>query len=463
MTLAAVAAVGGALLVAGLAVIIFSAKSDQRQLDRELTRLARQVDRRSGPVFDPPAGQPPRPNDRGTREQRLQDGRGGRPRGPLEPGADRFTRVVLASGETFSGGAAVPQNFPLTTAGEIVTVKVDGNDWRTLTQQLPDASRLQVAARLTTIQDRAQRLRIVVVAALLGALLATALLTRSLARLALEPLRGLAGTAAQVAATADLSVRVPTGDGPEEVDELADDLNAMLNRLQRSASEREAALSSARRFAADAGHELRNPLTSLRANIALIERSGAFSDPDVRAAVTASASDSARLVALVDQLQQLARGEAGAPALKEPVDIGELADTALVALVDRFPEITAELHAPESGPVIDAEPESLRMLLDNLLVNAAIHGRPGGRVELSVEALPSGGSRIQVDDDGEGIPADQREAVLERFVRGEGSRGAGTGLGLAIAAAQTARYEGTLTLADSALGGLQVTADFPPR
>ncbi len=103
------------------------------------------------------------------------------------------------------------------------------------------------------------------------------------------------------------------------------------------------------------------------------------------AAVTACAGDSARLVALVDQLQQLARGEAGPPASSEQVDLSELADTAVVALAARFPGVTASLRAPQSGPVVNAEAESLRMMLDNLLDNAALHGRPDGTVEVVIE------------------------------------------------------------------------------
>jgi two-component system, OmpR family, sensor histidine kinase PrrB len=461
VTLAAVAAVGGALLVAGLAVIIFTARSDQAQLDRDLTRLSRQVDRRAGPVFSPPDQRGGRPDGPPGEGRGMRSGRQPRENGPLEPSGDRFTRVVLANGQSYSGGATVPANFPLTTAGEIVTVSAGGEDWRTLVTDLRDGDRLQVAARLSGIQDSAKRLRIVVLAALLGALLATALVTRSLARLALGPLRRLATTADQVAATADLAVRVPVGEGPEEIDELAADINAMLSRLQRSAGEREAALASARRFAADAGHELRNPLTSLRANLSLIERSGNLGDEDVRAAVSACAGDSARLVALVDQLQQLARGEAGPPATSEQVDLSELADTAVVALAARFPDVTTRLRAPESGPLVKAEAESLRMLLDNLLDNAALHGRPDGNIEVVIELTTNGDAVIEVNDDGPGIAEDQRARVLERFVRGEGARGAGTGLGLAIAAAQAARYGGSLTLGASPLGGLQVRVAIP--
>ena len=352
----------------------------------------------------------------------IRPGRQPRPNGPLEPGGDRFTRVVLANGQSYSGGAAVPANFPLTTAGELVTVSAGGEDWRTLLTDLRDGDRLQVAARLSGIQDSAKRLRIVVIAALLGALLATALITRSLAKLALGPLRRLATTADQVAATADLSVRVPVGEGPEEIDELATDINAMLSRL---------------------------------------ERSGNLGDADVRAAVSACAGDSARLVALVDQLQQLARGEAGPPASSEQVDLSELADTAVVALAARFPGVTASLRAPQSGPVVNAEAESLRMMLDNLLDNAALHGRPDGTVEVVIEKATGGEAVIEVNDDGPGIAEDQRARVLERFVRGEGARGAGTGLGLAIAAAQAARYGGNLTLGTSPLGGLQVRVAIP--
>ena len=158
VTLAAVAAVGGALLVAGLAVVIFTARSDQARLDRDLTQLSRQVDRRAGPVFSPPDQPPPvagmqgggrgGPNGRkGDAPSGIRPGRQPRQNGPLEPGGDRFTRVVLANGQSYSGGAAVPSKFPLTTAGEIVTVSAGGEDWRTLVTDLRDGDRLQVAAQ----------------------------------------------------------------------------------------------------------------------------------------------------------------------------------------------------------------------------------------------------------------------------------------------------------------------------
>ncbi|MBX7112621.1 MAG: HAMP domain-containing histidine kinase, partial [Dehalococcoidia bacterium] len=278
--------------------------------------------------------------------------------------------------------------------------------------------------------------------------IATALLTRSLTRLALGPLDRLRDTAAELAETADLSVRVPAGEGPEEVDALAGDMNAMLERLETTADGREAALASARRFAADAGHELRTPLTSLHANLAT-------------GATDAAERDAERLTALVDQLQQLARGEAGPPAHTEDVDLGELADSAVLTARQRHPELTATLDAPDRGPTLRGEAASLRMLLDNLLENAARHGRPGGTVAVTVTPLDGRGAELLVDDDGPGIPADERERVLERFARGTGARGSGTGLGLSIAAAQAARHAGHLTLEDAPLGGLRVRVVLP--
>lgn len=440
VTLAAVAAVGGALLVASIAVVVISARADRGALDRELRDLA---GRAAGPAgrIGPPAGV--LPTDRRGRDGDA-DGRG-----PLGPGDERFTRLVFPSGVVAAGGAAIPDDFPLPEAtDDPVTVTVEGRSWRTIVRPLPDGARLQVAARLEPLEDRERRLRLVVLAALVGALLATAFVTRALARLALAPLERLRRTAGDVAETADLSRRVPAGEGPEEVDALAGDLNAMLARLQETADGREAALSSARRFAADAGHELRTPLTSLETNLAT-------------GSVDAARRDADRLTALVEQLQALARGEAGPPARAEDVDIGELADRVVLGAAARHPALQVRLEAPAEGPVVRGEAESLRMLLDNLVENAALHGRPAGTVVVTATPLPGGGAEVLVDDDGHGIPRAERERVLERFARGDGASGPGTGLGLSIAAAQAARHGGALRLEDGPLGGLRVRVTLP--
>ena len=97
------------------------------------------------------------------------------------------------------------------------------------------------------------------------------------------------------------------------------------------------------------------------------------------------------------------------------------------------------------------------MLLDNLLENAAIHGRPAGRIVTTITAA----GELTVDDDGDGIPLAERTTVLERFARGSTAHGPGTGLGLAIAAAQATRHGGSLTLLDAPAGGLRARVVFP--
>ncbi len=435
VTLAAVGAVGGALAVAGIAVVLVAGQADRSALDRDLQQLVVRLGRPAARLTDElPAGR--MPPAFGERDRT-------RP-GPLDPGADRFARVILPAGTFTAGGAAVPNGFPVPVAdGQARTVRAGGERWRTIVRALGGGERLQVAARLEPLESRQARLRLVVLAALAGALVATALATRSLARLALRPLARLRGAAGAVAETADLAVRVPEGEGPEEVDALAGDLNAMLGRLQEAAQGRETALRSARRFAADAGHELRTPLTSLRANL-------------TTGSIDAATRDATRLTALVEQLQALARGEAGPPPSSEDVDLGELADAALAALRARHPGIDARLEAPQRGPFVPGEAESLRILIDNLLENAARHGRPDGTIVVTARPGDGGGTVLLVDDDGPGVPVAERGRVLERFARGDGAHGEGTGLGLAIARVQAARHRGGLTLGDSPLGGLRV-------
>lgn len=416
VTLVAVLAVGAGLGVAGAAVVIASERADRDALDEDLTSLAGRLEHSAERAY-------------GGHDYGGASGGSERPaRPPLDPGGDRFAQLTWPGGGR-SAGLDVPAGFPDAPDGRVVTVEARGERWRTTARTLDNGARLQVAARLEPLESRAARLRRIVVAALLASLAATALATRAVVRLVLRPLRELRGAAGQVASTADLGVRVPRRDGPDEVDALAGDFNAMLTRLERAAGEREAALASARRFAADAGHELRTPLTSLRANLGSLERAGL--DDDARAAIRACQDDGRRLATLVEQLQALARGEAGPPRATESVDLGELADSALASLRVRHPQVSADLEAPDSGPTLTGDADGLRTLVDNLLENAAVHAGPDSRVLVRLADHDGAGAELVVDDDGPGVPAAERDRVLQRFARGDGTNGPGTGLGLA--------------------------------
>ncbi len=157
-----------------------------------------------------------------------------------------------------------------------------------------------------------------------------------------------------------------------------------------------------------------------------------------------------RLVELLDGLQALARGDAAAP--REPVELIEVVQAALSDAADRHPGIDFECHA--EAVTIDGWQPGLRSLVDNLLENAARHG--GDRVRLSLSA-----GELTVEDDGPGIPADQRDRIFEPFARGDHEDRPGSGLGLAIVAQQASLHGATVTAGDSErLGGARFSVRF---
>ncbi|MEA2168320.1 MAG: two-component system, OmpR family, sensor histidine kinase PrrB, partial [Solirubrobacteraceae bacterium] len=181
-------------------------------------------------------------------------------------------------------------------------------------------------------------------------------------------------------------------------------------------------------------------------------------DPDGRTvALDAAATASDRMNRLVDGLQGLARGEAGLAGQTE-VDLGEVAEGAVLAARARHPALTIDLDAPASGPMLRGDSDGLARVLDNLVENAAVHGRTGGHVRVTVTP-----DTVTVEDDGPGIPPGDRARVLERFARGADTPAPGSGLGLAIVAAEAARHDGTLTLDDSPLGGLRATVKLSQK
>jgi two-component system sensor histidine kinase PrrB len=288
----------------------------------------------------------------------------------------------------------------------------------------------------------------------LGLVGATGLL---LGGLALRPLVRLQTAAERVASTRDLATRLPHGNGPEEVDALAGSLNAMLERLQRSTAQTEAALEASRRFAADAGHELRTPLTSMRANLDVLARSSNLSAGEQRI-MTDVAREQHRLLALLDGLQRLARGDAADAVPRERLDLADIVDAAVTNAASRHPSATMTFQGPEEAP-IQGWSDGLRLLVDNLLDNAVRHTGPQVHVVVTL-AIAGRVARLVVDDDGPGIPVDERQQAFQRFARGRAARGQGSGLGLALVAQQAAVHGGRAVIDTSPQGGTRVVVEL---
>jgi len=291
----------------------------------------------------------------------------------------------------------------------------------------------------------------------LGVLVLVGAAGLALGGVALRPLAALRAAAERVASTRDLATRLPQGSGPEEVDSLAGSLNAMLARLQRSTAQTEATLTASRQFTADAGHELRTPLTSMRANLDVLARSPNLSADEQRI-MADIAREQGRLLALLDGLQRLARGDAAEAMPRERLDLADIVDAAVTNATTRHPDAALSFDGPADVPV-DGWSDGLRLLVDNLIDNAVYHSRPDVRVAVALTA--SGDSaQLVVDDDGPGVPEAERRRVFERFVRGTGTVTPGSGLGLALVAQQAAVHGGRAVIGTSPLGGARVVVDI---
>jgi two-component system, OmpR family, sensor kinase len=290
------------------------------------------------------------------------------------------------------------------------------------------------------------------VLALAGALFASYLIGVRVSR----PLRRMAAVAARVDA-GDLHPRIhDVGAQGDEVKVLADAFNHMLDRLTE-------AFAGQRAFVADASHELRTPLTVIRGQVEVLASQGNPSAAEVRRVEHLVQAEIARISRLVDDLLLLAKTEQTEFLRAEPIDITsylpELWDGMSLLARRRF----------ELGPVppgiLLADPDRLAQALRNLVGNAIDHTADGeGLVRMRVERAPGERIRFIVEDDGPGIPADERELVFHRFHRTDAGRSrasGGTGLGLAIVQAIADSHGGTVKATESPEAGARIELELP--
>ncbi|HSV64711.1 MAG TPA: ATP-binding protein [Mycobacteriales bacterium] len=273
---------------------------------------------------------------------------------------------------------------------------------------------------------------------------------------ALRPVERLRRDAAELGAH-DPAGRLTEPATQDELAALARTFNALLDRLHRS-------LARQRDLVADAGHELRTPLSVLRVELELADRPGR-GRAELAEAVRHARAEVERLSRLADDLLFLARAD-GAALLVQPRRTelaGVLAEAASGSRAVAG-QVTIVVGAP-AGLVADVDPRALRRALDNLLSNAIRATAPAGRVSLWAAATGSG-VVVTVEDSGPGFPPAFLPYAFERFRRAEPSRSAtdgGSGLGLAIVAEIAAAHGGTATATNRAEGGARVEIRLPAR
>jgi signal transduction histidine kinase len=243
---------------------------------------------------------------------------------------------------------------------------------------------------------------------------------------------------------------------PLEISPLVDELNRLLARLN-------AAFAAQRDFVADAAHELRSPLTSLRLQLQLLDRAAdEQAERDARRMLGAGVE---RAIHLVEQLLTLARSDPQEPGPElqtldlEPIAVQALSDAHALALARNM---DLSLHAAPAL-LVRGDGEALRILVRNLVDNALRYTPPGGSVRVSGERSAHG-VLLEILDSGPGIAAAERERVFDRFYR-LSAQETGSGLGLAIVKAIAERHGATIELQSAApgapLGGLRVRVRFP--
>ena len=312
---------------------------------------------------------------------------------------------------------------------------------------------VQLARPLQSVDRILSNLRLILALLLAGGIALAAALGRLAARRVLAPLGEVAQAAQHIGETEDLTGRIQIR-ADDEVGQLATRFNSMLDRLESSRAALDESVRAQRQLVADASHELRTPVTSLRTNIEVLLAGGELEPEDRRRLLSDVVEQSEELSALVGDLIELARGDQP-PGPAEDVRLDRVVSESLARARRNSPEI--EFVDRLEPVIVDGSPERLGRAVNNLLDNAALHSPPGGRVEVTVDA-----DGVVVRDHGSGVAEDDLPYVFDRFFRGTNSRGRqGTGLGLAIVRQVTEQHGGHVAAANARGGGATFTLQLP--
>ncbi|MCO8275175.1 HAMP domain-containing histidine kinase [Actinoplanes sp. TRM 88003] len=375
-----------------------------------------------------------------TAEQRAEAilQRGERP----APDDDLLWQITSADGTVERSGVALPDR-----ASDDVRLP-DSDDQYLVVVDSEGGSRVSVAVPVDDVDESTEALVTPLAVGLPLLVLLVGGVTWVVASRALAPVERIRREVEEI--TGDrLDRRVPEPASRDEIGRLARTMNQMLVRLQDSRDRQRA-------FVADASHELRSPVASIR-QVAEVAQTHPGALPDGELAETVLA-ESARLQRLVDQLLLLTRADdGGGDRARQDVDLDDLA----LAEGRRIGRTGIAVDTKDVGPGrVRGDASALAQVVRNLTDNAARHAV--GAVAVGVRES-AGRVELTVDDDGPGIPDDQRERVFDRFVRLDEARArdaGGSGLGLAIVREIVTAHGGTVAVTRSKLGGARFTVRF---
>ena len=433
-------------------------------------------------------------SDEGARAVQQSGGRVPRPGGPVVPGGPKgpgFGGSGIAEGtlqyvsEDGQAAGAVVSNFSVTYLNEpaleiLAHVPTDGAPHTVhlkelgtfrVTSQVVDDKTVLVGVQMDSIDDVVLMLVAVEVGLSLVVAIAAGFAGRAWVRRELRPLGVVRAAAADIARrdladdTEELTrVGEEATSGPVEVADVAGALNSMIDAVEDGMERRARSEAKLRQFVADASHELRTPLASVQGYAQLARRD--IDEASRTQALERITSEGARMASLVEEMLTLARLDGDRALKRDNVDVIPLILDALSDAHVVAPDHVWELGEAADAPVIGDE-AALRQILTNLLANARVHTPAGTRVTVSLTRATQGTESdkgapassmvtLRVADDGPGIPANIRDRVFDRFVRGDSSRtrdGRGSsGLGMSIVESLARAMGGSARLVDSEKG-----------
>uniref|UniRef100_A0AAU2A1Q1 histidine kinase n=1 Tax=Streptomyces sp. NBC_00093 TaxID=2975649 RepID=A0AAU2A1Q1_9ACTN len=354
--------------------------------------------------------------------------------------------------------------------GGLHTITIDGLGEYRVTYVDGTRGNFYVALPTDSVTTTINTLILVEVSVTAAGLVAAGIAGSVLVGVALRPLRKVASTATRVSelplhtgeVTLNERVAESETDPHTEVGQVGAALNRMLDHVHGALHSRQQSEMRVRQFVADASHELRTPLASIRGYAELTRRGREETGPDTRHALGRIESEAGRMTLLVEDLLLLARLDAGRPLQFDQTDLVPL-------VVDTISDARAagrdhnwRLDLPDEPALVSADAARLQQVLVNLLANARTHTPPGTTVTARVQRRGPW-LCVDVQDDGQGIPADLLPHVFERFARGDSARSrttGSTGLGLAIVQAVATAHGGAVTV-DSVPGQTIFTVHLP--
>jgi two-component system sensor histidine kinase MprB len=460
VTLASAAAVAIAVAIASLATYELVRNELHRHINRSLNSLAQTFVAAERSM--PPSARSNSPSP-GVAPYPYAD--------LLRRFPDRFgevtnvVQVVTSAGRSYPADNGVPLPLPARTLTAISAIArvgrgsrafdatANGADFRALAIGVGPGYAVVVSHSLTDVNSTLSELSLILVILTLGGIALAALLGWFVARTALAPVRRLTAAALHVTETRDLGERIDVR-RRDELGSLARSFNSMLTVLDETVSKLDESARMQRRLVADASHELRTPVTSVRTNIEILERADELPAGERSRLIADVVEQLEELSALINDLIELAREDEHVDS-REEVRLDVLVTEAIERARRHSPQVSFEVSLDPT--LVNGVPSRLDRAVNNLLDNAVKFAGTEQPIEVRLHD-----GELEIRDHGPGIDAEDLPHVFDRFFRGARSRARpGSGLGLAIVRQVAELHAGSVSVAAAPGGGTVVRLRVP--